>query len=529
MNSPYERTLHFARVNEDVTVVETPGENEGSQKKVALDKEGRYAVAIYTTVLGHAAKHADIDKLRLSHLLDSLQSQKVQDCWKQMICFPRDWIFDRQGRLAVLLPRIPASFSGTFLGESYTNATAWLESPFYANALFAESPESGDLFRHLLACRRLAAAVGRIHKFGWVHTDLSANNVLIDPIRGVPYVIDLDGSTKDNSQMTLLRNKTIGTSGFIAPEIFKAVVDGAKVLFSISADLHPLAIHIYALLLHRHPFWGVDRALEKKWGEKYENVSTDDLYLSLDPQYIEAPNDSSRRHIDHIVNRYGPHYWHVVEKKPAYQKLFEKMPEWTDVMRLSARKVCGPCLATLFDKAFVDGLAQPAKRPSAKEWQEAITKTINLLQVCPKCFHGGVSHFVYEGEGAAICPFCGYRAPPSPFLTFHYFSRSRGEYLGGKSYLTCHDERYVFLHQLEGGSPDEGVRPTVVGRIRHADGRWLFVNLALKNMRRFTGASTFDDAPAIPQNGEAVLEEDALFHLGGKGDLDLVMSCNFSK
>ena len=532
MNKKYshEKKIHFESAKIDVTVVVTPGENKGSQKEVYLDKEGRYAVAVYATALGHAAKHSDIDKFRLSSLISDIKKQDVQDHWKQMICFPIDWIFDKQGRLVFLLPRIPSSFTGRFLGEAHANATIWLESPFFANALFHESPESGDFLMHLRACRKLAAAVGRIHMLGWIHTDLSANNVLIDPINGVPYIIDLDGSTKDNRTLTLLEIKTVGTAGFIAPEIFKAFVDNSKVYFSVASDLHPLAIHIYSLLLHRHPFKGVHRALERKWGAKYDNVASDDLYLSLDPQYIEAPNDPSCKHLDHIMNRYCDHYWHIVDKKPTYQKVLKAMPDWIDITKFSARKICGPYLAELFNRAFIDGITNPMKRPSTREWQDAISKTINLLQVCPKCYHGGMSHFVYDGEGAAICPFCGRKAPSAPFLTFHYFSRFRGEYLKGQeSYLTCYDGRSLFVHQIEGTPIDENVKPVVMGKIYCKNGKWMIHNLALEAVRRFKDSATFAESPTIPFGCEIVLEEDALFHLGNKGDLELIMSCNFSK
>ena len=49
--------------------------------------------------------------------------------------------------------------------------------------------------------------------------------------------------------------------------------------------------------------------------------------------------------------------------------------------------ICGPYLKKLFDRAFIEGLHEPSKRPSAAEWEDALVKTTDLVQPCqnPNC------------------------------------------------------------------------------------------------------------------------------------------------
>lgn len=68
--------------------------------------------------------------------------------------------------------------------------------------------------------------------------------------------------------------------------------------------------------------------------------------------------------------------------------------------------MAGPYLKELFDRAFIEGLHPPKKRPSADEWEAALIKTVDLIQSCQnsECAQG---RYVFNNMMASECPFCG--------------------------------------------------------------------------------------------------------------------------
>ena len=91
---------------------------------------------------------------------------------------------------------------------------------------------------------------------GLAHSDLSYNNVLVDPVERSACMIDLDGLVVPG----LYPAEVIGTAEFIAPEVLSTKHlkkdDPNRVLPSRLTDLHALPVLIYMLLLHRHPLKG---------------------------------------------------------------------------------------------------------------------------------------------------------------------------------------------------------------------------------------------------------------------------------
>lgn len=92
-----------------------------------------------------------------------------------------------------------------------------------------------------------------MHAMGLAHSDLSYNNVLIDPIEKSACMIDLDGLVVPG----LFSAEVIGTAEFIAPEVLATKhldkSDQNRILPSRLTDLHALPVLIYMFLLHRHP------------------------------------------------------------------------------------------------------------------------------------------------------------------------------------------------------------------------------------------------------------------------------------
>ena len=68
--------------------------------------------------------------------------------------------------------------------------------------------------------------------------------------------------------------------------------------------------------------------------------------------------------------------------------------------------IMGPYLTPLFERAFIDGLHDANKRPTADEWESAPVKTVDLIQPCQNkaCEQ---KWYVFSGKTKPVCPYCG--------------------------------------------------------------------------------------------------------------------------
>jgi DNA-binding helix-hairpin-helix protein with protein kinase domain len=216
-----------------------------------------------------------------------------------------------------------------------------------------------------------------LHAAGLCHSDLSYNNVLVDPVTGNACIIDADELVVPGKYPP----GVIGTPDFIAPEVMQTkslpLSDPNKKLPCIDTDKHALAVMIYMYLLNRHPLRG---------GKVHDIDPAKDEELSMGKNalFIEHPTDSSNRV---KVND--------LEKSQLPQGDPSKLPY----------TICGPYLKKLFDKAFIDGLHDPSKRPTAQEWETALVKTADLVQPCqnPNC---EAHWYVFDNSTKPKCPFC---------------------------------------------------------------------------------------------------------------------------
>ena len=83
---------------------------------------------------------------------------------------------------------------------------------------------------------------------GLAHSDLSYNNILIDPVTKSANIIDLDGLVVPG----MFPPEVIGTADFIAPEVLSTkhldIKDPKRALPNQKTDLHALAVLIYMYL-----------------------------------------------------------------------------------------------------------------------------------------------------------------------------------------------------------------------------------------------------------------------------------------
>ena len=534
-----KKTYVFKKISDkshatiSVVVDESVSLGQGSQKRVYATIDGKYAVAVYYANPFVIRKNADADYNRLLEIFRRINGYEAR--YSTFMCMPLGVWRGTEGEVAYLMPLIPKRFCKFSVDE--------LEDPFGSAHVFlgsgADRLHNGDFLKHLRICRQLAMAVKKLHSLGLVHTDLSGNNVKIDLDDEGVYLIDIDGCLPAGSFGMQL--KTLATPGFIPPDKYRqSVIECQKVRQDIPFDDYQVAVHIYSLLLHRHPLKGPERKdLIKSWEKNLSRqgksinecgITDDTLYLSLDPVYVENEVNAKKIKFDCIVSRW---YWlwqRIVEKDQpqVYAKIGRVIPKWYDWNHFSVRKVCGPYLAPLFDKVFGEGLFNPASRPNMGNWIEAITKTISLLQVCPICYHGGVSHYVYEGTGKAVCPFCSKSAPFAfPFFTFRLFNMvSHSE---KENYMTLFDGRIVFEHQVFGDVVEDGMTPKALVVVRRTrDGKWVMENKSVPGIQLLTKNAHYVRGLPIVQSGNSIaLENDALYDFGEIGAWRVAVACNF--
>ena len=152
--------------------------------------------------------------------------------------------------------------------------------------------------------------------------------------------------------------------------------------------------------LYRHPLRG------GKVHDINDEIRDESMTMGEKALFIEHPSDKSNR-----VN--------TNQISPA------ALP-WADPTKIPYT-VMGPYLSKLFERAFIEGLHEPLKRPTADEWETALVKTIDLIQPCQnkQCEQ---QWYVFSGKTAPSCPYCGtaYKGK-LPILNL-YSSRIAGSY-----------------------------------------------------------------------------------------------------
>lgn len=387
--------------------------------------------------------------------------------WRNLFCFPTQMV-EHNGRLGIVTPVFQPHFffkygskNNDFLGiKGKDKEGKWFASASNQNR-FLDPRERGNWLSYFRICILISRAVKRMHAAGLAHSDLSYKNVLIDPEGGNACLIDIDGLVVPGK----FPPDVVGTPDFIAPEVLKTshlkIDDPKRNLPRIETDRHALAVLIYMYLLYRHPLRG--KKIHDMDPQKDELLGMGDRAL-----FIEHPTDMSNRP-------------NLNDVKPA------SLP-WADVSKVPYT-VCGPYLKSLFDKAFIDGLHDPAKRPTADEWEQALVKTIDLTQPCqnPRCEQ---KWYVFDNTLKPTCPFCGtaYKGE-LPILNL-YSSRGKGKFLPDNHRLMVYSNQYLYpWHVNRNVVPNERLvaeHKKPVGYFVLHQGKWVFVNQTLPKMKDLT-------------------------------------------
>ncbi len=211
----------------------------------------------------------------------------------------------------------------------------------------------------------LCAVIDGLHQTGQVFGDFNPNNIKIKSDWTVSFV-DAD-SYHVNSNGTVYPC-IVCAPGYVAPEVIKAckgsTYEACKLsTFTKETDYFALAIHCFRMLMNGcHPY-NCERHM-KNIGSAPAPKSTDRrVEIGETPFFKVIPNFTV------------PHYAPSINSLPPY-------------------------IVELFRKAFVDGHADPKKRPDAIEWRRALYKFKSELVQCDS----SKAHYYWNGN--LKCPYC---------------------------------------------------------------------------------------------------------------------------
>ena len=447
---------------------------QGGVKDVYFSVDKTYVVAFYRSPLNAN------DKARLNEIVNVYRQRiftndNAGKYWSEYFSWPTK-IVEWNDRTGIVIPFYDKKFffsgvdpSWPYIKNGQEKNGMWFASAKLVNR-FVPEEQNGTFLSRLHMCIKIARAVRRLHAAGLAHSDLSYNNVLVDPLSGNACIIDCDGLVVPGK----FPPEVIGTRGFIAPEVLATktlkIDDSRKNLPQISTDRYSLAVLVYTFLLNRHPLEG-----GKVWDT--DPQKDDDMQLGSKALFIEHPTDATNR-------------------VKVDQLLKSQLPQG-DPGRLPYT-LCGPYLKKLFDRAFIDGLHDPMKRPSAAEWEDALVKTTDLLQPCqnPKCKE---HWFVFDNTSRPRCPFCGgvYRGQ-LPILNF-YYSPNHGRYISENTRLMVYDKQTLYLwHVNRLVDPNEKTKEEdkkPVGDFHFFNGQWILINRRLPDMFEFLDDGTKKQIP----------------------------------
>ncbi len=460
----------------------------GGMKDVYFSPDKSYVVAFFREKLD------DNQKERLkritSYYLPQIKNKEAAEYYlEEVFRWPTD-VVDYQGLTGVIVPAYKGKFffakgneTEDILKGKEKNGK-WFTAPKFRNQQYPlriANSELGNWLSYFQICVNLVRGVKKMHAMGLAHSDLSHNNVLIDPIEKAACIIDLDGLVVPG----LFPAEVIGTADFIAPEVLATKHldknDPNRILPSRLTDLHALPVLIYMFLLHRHPLKG---------GKVHDLDTEKDDLLSMGEKalFIEHPTDQTNRP---RANRFSK--W--------------DMP-WADVNALPYT-ITGPYLTEMFNRTFIDGLHDPQLRPPAEAWEQALLKTVDLMQ---KCNNANCSQqwYVFDNSSAPKCPFCGTKHQGTlPILDF-YYEFSPGVWKPENQRLMVYNNQYLFnWHVNRNIVRNERLDPREkipVGYFTFYEGKWVFVNQKLDAMKDVTESKDIPMGSMVElTNGKKIL------------------------
>ena len=226
---------------------------------------------------------------------------------------------------------------------------------------------------------QLANSYRALHLAGLCYRDISAGNLMFDPVRGDILICDNDNIGVNRQS----RCQVWGTMEYMAPEIIRGERDP-----STQTDLHSLAVLLFYLWAWHHPFHGMMEYRFHCW-----DIPAKKKVYGENPVFIFDPRDRSNE-------LPGDADYATARERWAY---------------------CPEDLKKTFTRAFTEGLWDPDRRVTEGEWQNLFSRLRDSLMICPAC---RAENFSEDTGGITVCWHCGTRLPRPPSLVIR---RSGGD------------------------------------------------------------------------------------------------------
>lgn len=157
---------------------------------------------------------------------------------------------------------------------------------------------------------------------------------------------------------------------------------------------------------------------------------------------------------------------------------------WADPQKVPYT-IMGPYLTPLFERAFIEGLHEPTRRPTADEWETALVKTVDLIQPCQNdaCEQ---KWYVFSGKNRPACPYCGTPFKGKLPILNLYSSRKAGSFRpddhrlmvwSGQSIYAWHVNRLIAPNER---TPD--AQKKRVGYFVFHNDQWWLVNEGISGL-----------------------------------------------
>jgi DNA-binding helix-hairpin-helix protein with protein kinase domain len=305
---------------------------------------------------------------------------------------------DGQRRVGFLMRRVP---------PRYRELLDFMFNPTVAKRQF----QQGKTWeRYLEVARSVANAIVVLHGKGCAHSDIHYRNFLVNLDDGDAIMLEIDGVVVAG----FLPPQVKGMTGFMAPEILTQHTSPSE-----RTDRHSLAVLILHTLLFRN-------VMEPLVEYDHDPNRSEELGWGQYALFSEHPQD--RRHRPRSVGL------------PLYQR-----------GALSYR-ILTPALQRLTEQALMEGLSDPDKRPSSREWEWSLAYAVNELWGCLRCGqYFPYPHWLTPAARRA-CPFCGERVqPPYPVVLELYEERRKGNFVALGRHLVLGHGFKVFADVTEPG------------------------------------------------------------------------------
>lgn len=409
---------------------------------------------------------------------EKIFTPEQQRYWKRFFCWPTDLVENDDGQLGLIMPLYEKNF---FFSHNNPNVKrpklkgkekngGWFAIAKHRYVTLPKE-ERPNWLSMIQICTRLSRAIRKMHSTGLCHSDLSYNNVIVDPQMGGVKIIDVDGLVVPGRYDQMVA----GTDSFIAPEIIKTAHlnqnDSKKITHSIYTDRFSLGVLIYKFLFHRDPIR--DGCLVPPGRD------TQDEEFLLSGEYALFVEDSNNN-----SNRIKPNH-----------KQFEKLraiPEaikWKDTVKLPYT-ITGPYLSNEIKKCFEEGLHNPTKRPTPSHWENAFIKTTDLLLPCRNS-NCSEEWFVAckqnTSNGNMICPFCN-KIYDHPIVTMEFMEEQSAGKISAINHklMVYHNQILYPWHVFKGIIPNENLKNNEqirIGYFQFHHREWYFTNESLGNMK----------------------------------------------